>query len=155
MLVEKLNCAARSGLEARVVTQICFDPANGTSFVEALRRSGRTEPVSLGLVGPARLELLRRMALQCGVNLPPALSLPPADRSAAEAEESLPTDCMRHLSRWQASRSTTDGMQAIHLYPFGGLLRTVSWFCRVARTEDIAGLGLPPEVSCLDVVSGA
>lgn len=147
-LCEKLDYAAGSGLESRVVTQVCFDVNRATALVDALRRSGHASPVSIGLVGPTKHAVLERMAVQCGVGRPPALPShdSASDEQAAEAEESIPSDSLRSLASWRSTRGAAAGVLGIHLYPFGGMKPTYGWLRRVGGSPELRGL-------CLDAAS--
>ncbi len=54
------------------------------------------------------------MAERCGVAPPPA---------SAETV----TGYLRAVAAWQAARGPVSGVQAVHLYPFGGLAATLRW----------------------------
>ena len=112
-LAAKLQWADAAGMGARVVTQFCFDASAATGYVDGLRADGFDVDVSLGVVGPSSLALRQRMAERCGVAPPPA-----ADGA---------TPYMRALAAWQTARGGGAGIQAVHLYPFGGLGRTLRW----------------------------
>lgn len=122
-LAAKLCWADASGLSTRVVTQLCFFTGAATSFVDALRADGLTTDVSVGVVGPCGLPLRQRMAERCGV---------------AEPTSPYVTPFMRRLARWQAEREPAAGLQAIHLYPFGGLGPTLKWLRDFAEDEDFS-----------------
>jgi hypothetical protein len=110
-LITKLDWAERVGVRARVVTQFCFDAALTTAYVDALREDGVHADVSIGIVGPdVAMKTRHRMADICGV--------------AAPASPST-TGYMRALSAWQAERGAMRGMQALHMYPFSSLARTL------------------------------
>ena len=110
-LSAKLQWAAASDVRARVVTQFCFDSGATQAFVDALRTDGLDVDVSLGVVGPSSLALKQRMAERCGVS-------PPAEDLATY---------VRAIGAWQAARGARRGVQSLHLYPFGGLAKTLRW----------------------------
>mmetsp|Transcript_32026 Transcript_32026/g.79123 ORF Transcript_32026/g.79123 Transcript_32026/m.79123 type:complete len:94 (-) Transcript_32026:224-505(-) len=66
----------------------------------------------MGIVGPSSLKLRERMAERCGVAAPAS-----------------PDDApfLRQLAEWHAARAPDGGLQALHLYPFGGLAPTLRW----------------------------
>mmetsp|Transcript_10644 Transcript_10644/g.29452 ORF Transcript_10644/g.29452 Transcript_10644/m.29452 type:complete len:169 (-) Transcript_10644:244-750(-) len=143
-LCRKLDYAARSGLQAHVVTQVCFDAATTTAYVDGLRGAGYKNHVSLGLVGPTKPEVLQRMATQCGVKPPRRLGShqPSSQGETIEVEESIPNHYLSHLATWQAARGTEKGAQAIHVYPFGGVKRTFEWLHRYRSTTKAVPLSL-------------
>lgn len=126
----KTAALRRAGQQPRIVTQICFDAERATGFVDALRAAEEEAPVSLGLVGPAKAQLLQRMALQCGVRPPP-----PATE---------PSELLERVAVWQRLRGQRHGAEAIHIYPFGGLRTTLQWLLRV-EGEGVIGLAPPLE----------
>ena len=124
-LAAKLRWADGAGVRARVVTQFSFDVPAVTAFVDALRADGLAHDVSVGLVGPCTLTVRERVARRCGVRPPRAAFV---------------TSTMRALARWQAERAAADaasGAQALHLYPFGGLGRTLRWLHDVAQDTSV------------------
>ena len=127
-LVPKLQWADASGVAARVVTQFCFDAPTTTAYVDSLRALGVTAAVNVGLVGPSTLDLRTRMAARCGVALPMEDGID-GGGGGSKGKERLqwPSAHMRTLAAWQQARGPTAGVQAIHVYPFGGLARTLEW----------------------------
>lgn len=115
-LEQKLQWAAASNVKARVVTQFCFDASTTTAYAERLRAAGLGTALSVGVVGPTKPEVRARMAERCGVAAP-----------APSADEQSPTAYVRALAEWQRGRSSAEGVQALHVYPFGGLARTLRW----------------------------
>ena len=145
-LHDKLSWAAAAGVRAGVATQFCFDADTTTMWVDELRREGSGCAVSLGMPGPASPQLLSRMADRCSV-APPAANAggalgrePQAVGDAASGE--WPWDYARQLAAWQEARGPERGMQALHLYPFGGLQHTLRWLHLAARDNSLAALGL-------------
>jgi len=109
-LEAKLRWADAAGVRARVVTQLCFDAATATGYVDSLRAAGLDVDVSLGVVTPdVPVQLRERMAHRCGVALP-------ASGPCA----------LRDIARWQSERGGAAGAQALHLYPFGGLAKALA-----------------------------
>ena len=139
-LREKLSWADAEGVAAGVATQFCFDSATTLGWVDALRDEGSDCDVSLGVAGPASSELLRRMADRCEVAPPPspAANAPPATTDA----DAWPWPYTRELARWQAARGAERGVQAFHLYPFGGLRPSLRWLRAASRDGATAGLGI-------------
>ena len=133
-LAEKLRWADANGVHARVVTQFCFSSGEATGFVDALRADGLGVDVSLGIVGPSSLPLRQRMAERCDVAPPTSPYVTPF---------------MRRLAAWQAAREPGAGVQALHLYPFGGLTATLKWLADIGEDVEFSdSLALyPPPLS--------
>ena len=90
----------------------CFFSGAATAFVDELRADGHAVDVSMGVVGPSSLPLRQRMAARCDVTPPTSPYVTPF---------------MRRLAAWQAACGSTADVQAVHLYPFGGLESTLKW----------------------------
>ena len=137
-LIRKLQWAESANVAARVVTQFCFDAGTTAAFVDDLRGAGfvsaANAPISLGIVGPTRREVRDRMAVRCGVAAPP-----PESRTAqgsnqehasglSQGEDGWPSMYVDALTRWHASSDAMrDSPVGLHVYPFGGLRRTLEW----------------------------
>jgi len=129
-LADKLRWAEASGVTARVVTQFTFFSGCATEFVDALRADGFSVPVSLGVVGPSSLPLRQRMAERCGVGAP---------------QSPYVTPFLRRVAAWQSERAPEAGVQAIHLYPFGGVAEAMKWLRDFADDEQFeAAMTLDP-----------
>ena len=116
-LLPKLQWAADEGVTARVVLQFCFAADTTTAFVDGLRAAGVTADVSVGIVGPSPHDFRTRMAQRCSVAPPPR----------REDLGEWPSAYVRKLAEWQTCRPAGAGMQSLHVYPFGGLRRTLDW----------------------------
>lgn len=125
-LEAKLGRATQAGLAPYVVTQFCFEAQPIVAWARALRDSGVTVPIRVGLAGPAGLATLMKFALRCGVgNSIRALSL----RGPAIARlltESGPERVIDELAR-AASSDPTLGFSGLHFFSFGGVIRTADW----------------------------
>eukprot|EP00308_Calcidiscus_leptoporus_P001202 CAMPEP_0119365822 /NCGR_PEP_ID=MMETSP1334-20130426/12726_1 /TAXON_ID=127549 /ORGANISM="Calcidiscus leptoporus, Strain RCC1130" /LENGTH=308 /DNA_ID=CAMNT_0007381881 /DNA_START=170 /DNA_END=1096 /DNA_ORIENTATION=- len=157
ILASKMQYASSVGLESNVVTQFCFDVDTTTAFVDRLREAGISQAVRLGLVGPASSALLKRMAAHCAV-APPCWTHgdgasqwhgSSTKNAAVPPLELWPTSYVRELAQWQAVRGASIGVQALHLYPFGGLMKTMRWLAQVALEDaEIAkGMGIGTDSS--------
>jgi len=122
ILGEKVRVATARGLEPNIVTQFCFSAGRSTSYIDALRAAGVTQPVSLGVVGPAKSSLLQRMAAHCRV-------APPNSALTEKVDVEQPSAALRsylyEVAQWQIQRGGNSGLQTLHVYPFGGLEKTL------------------------------
>jgi methylenetetrahydrofolate reductase (NADPH) len=127
---EKVRLLLQAGLEARFVTQFFFEPQPFLEWVGGLRQQGVTTPVAAGLAGPARLSTLFKFALRCGAG--------PSIRALGARPSSFvkllgdhgPESVVRALTQTRMSGATD--FSAIHLFCFGGFLRSCEWLNAVA-----------------------
>jgi|LauGreDrversion2_5_1035112.scaffolds.fasta_scaffold10554_2 methylenetetrahydrofolate reductase (NADPH) len=141
-LVAKLQWAEAASVEARIVTQFCFSARATIAYAEQLRAAGVTAPLSVGVVGPCKAEIRTRMAERCGVT-PPAGGESDHPDGALLNEHDWPSEYVRALAQWQRdglAGASGHGVQALHLYPFGGLGSTLRWV-----EERLPGLMLPAQ----------
>ncbi|HEY2144603.1 MAG TPA: hypothetical protein VGH12_00940 [Steroidobacteraceae bacterium] len=128
---EKVQLAEAAHLKVTLVTQFFFESAPFLDWVRDLRTHGVRARIVGGLAGPASLATLFRFARRCGVGPSiRALGARPAsllnligdhgpDRVLGEMAQSL-------------SGGDTD-FSGIHLFSFGGFLRTCEWLNSTAR----------------------
>jgi len=127
-LDEKAAALRERGLEGFIVTQFGFAATPILDWLKELRQRGLTLPVRVGIAGPASLNTLIKFAARCGVKASArglgryggALSrlLREATPSALVHDLAAGVDCRVH------------GEIGLHLYPFGGLDKTVRWLGR-------------------------
>jgi methylenetetrahydrofolate reductase (NADPH) len=128
---EKVMLATNAGLEVTLLTQFFFEKTPFLEWVNELRADGIRAHIIAGLAGPARLATLFKYAMRCGAG--------PSMRALGTRPKSLmkllgdhgPDDVIRGLA--QARISGESGFNGIHLFCFGGYLRTCEWLFRVAE----------------------
>lgn len=125
-LYEKLALAERLGLNARLITQICFDPQTVLRFIGELREKGITAPIRYGVVGPTKLSTLVKYAAICGVG-PSLRGL--MDRPELRSKllsrytpESM-ISCIEHAAQVNPSL----GIVGPHVFTFGSLRTAATW----------------------------
>jgi len=127
---EKVMLATEADLAVSLVTQFFFEHTPFLAWVGALRARGvRTRFVG-GVAGPARAATLLKFALRCGVG--------PSIRALGARPSSFmhlihdhgPEHVVRGLAQAQSAGVAEFG--GIHLFCFGGYLRTCEWLHRVA-----------------------
>lgn len=126
-LLLKLQWAEASGVEARVVTQFCFDAEMTIAYAEMLHSAAATADLHLGVVGPCQADLRLRMAQRCGVAPPHSADSVEVGGADAQGGEGWPTAYVRSLAAWQRTQVGPAAALALHVYPFGGLKRTLEW----------------------------
>ncbi len=128
---EKVHLLLRAGLEPRFVTQFFFEPQPFLAWLRGLRALGVTAPAIAGLAGPARLSTLFKFALRCGAG--------PSIRALGARPSSFikllgdhgPESVVRALT--EARMAGDSDFSSIHLFCFGGFLRSCEWLNAVAR----------------------
>jgi len=128
---EKAAIAAELGLEASFVTQFFFESAPFLKWTAELRASGVQARIVSGLAGPARITTLFKFATRCGIG--------PSIRALGARPTSImkligdhgPQKIMRTLAEARSTGATD--FNGIHLFCFGGYLRTCKWLHGVAN----------------------
>jgi methylenetetrahydrofolate reductase (NADPH) len=131
---EKIQVATQHGLKTTMVTQFLFEPAPFLQWIKQHRAEGLRTRFVCGLAGPAKISTLLRYAMRCGVG--------PSIRALGTHHGSLknllgdhgPDRMLRHLAKARVSGACE--IDAVHLFCFGGFLRTAKWLSRV-QTETI------------------
>ena len=126
----KVALAVEAGLEVTVVTQFFFDHSPFLDWVRDLRLQGVRARIVAGLAGPAGLATLFRFALRCGAG-PSIRALGARPKSMSKLiSDHGPEQLIRALA--QARGAGEADFSGIHLFSFGGYLRTCDWLRQVA-----------------------
>lgn len=128
--LEKAHLASSQGLQPTFVTQFFFETAPFLAWAATLRASGADAAIRAGLAGPAKLSTLLRFAVRCGVG-PSIRAL--GSRTGTFAKllgEHGPEHLLAELAESAIDRP--DAFQGLHLFCFGGYLRTCRWLHAVA-----------------------
>ena len=129
--IEKAMLAEQAGLQATFVTQFFFEAQPFLDWVGHTRAAGVDARLIGGLSGPAGVATLFRFALRCGVG--PSIRALGA-RPTAFARlfgEHGPEAVMRELV--DARSTGAADFSGVHLFCFGGYLRTCEWLHRIAN----------------------
>jgi methylenetetrahydrofolate reductase (NADPH) len=128
---EKAVLARAAGLDATFVTQFFFEAQPFLDWAETSRAAGNGARLVGGLSGPAGIATLFKYAMRCGVG-PSIRALGARPSSFVKLiGEHGPENVMRRLAEaWQSGNSDFDG---VHLFCFGGYLRTCEWLHKVAN----------------------
>ncbi len=126
----KIVAASESGLRASLVTQFFFEADPFLSWERELHAAGVRARLVAGLAGPARITTLFKFALRCGAG--PSIRALGARPSAFTKliGDHGPQNVLRDLADAQCAGSS--GFAGIHLFCFGGYLRTCEWLSKVA-----------------------
>jgi methylenetetrahydrofolate reductase (NADPH) len=129
--LEKATLAGQAGLQTTLVTQFFFESQPFLDWVCEARGAGIDARLVGGLSGPAGVATLFRFAMRCGVG--------PSIRALGARPTALvkllgdygPEAVMRELAEARGAR--TADFSGVHLFCFGGFLRTCQWLHRVAN----------------------
>jgi methylenetetrahydrofolate reductase (NADPH) len=123
--LDKARAAAACGLEVTFVTQFFFEAAPFIEWARDLRQAGVTARIVAGLPGPASIMKLLALARHCGVG-PSIRALSSRPKSMLKLlTDSSPDSLLSDLVT--QSRHQPGLLDGIHLYSFGGFLRTAAW----------------------------
>jgi methylenetetrahydrofolate reductase (NADPH) len=126
---DKAQWARQEGLAVSFVTQFCFESEPFVSWANDARERGIQARLIAGVAGPASIAKLVRFAVQCGVGRSiRALSTRPGVMSRL-LEEQGPERLLSELAQLHAP------LDGIHLFGFGGFLRTCRWLRRASAGE--------------------
>jgi methylenetetrahydrofolate reductase (NADPH) len=127
---EKLQLAANAGLTPRLLTQFFFEAEPFLAWLEELRRDGIQVETVAGLAGPSRLATLFKFALRCGAG-PSIRALGARPGSFAKLLGDHGPDSLVRTLAVARLRGETD-FSGIHLFCFGGFLRSCEWLHAIA-----------------------
>lgn len=139
-LLEKRAALDELGLDFEIVTQFGFDADPFLNWIEKVRAAGIMQRIRIGIPGPASVKSLLHFAARCGVGASTkvlakyGLSLTKLMGSAGP--ERLLSDLQKGLD------PKVHGDVSIHLYPFGGVSRSVDFmrgFATVQTSDFNAG----------------
>ena len=143
---DKIDLAAKQRLALTFVTQFFFDAQPFLEWRRRLPRDAGSLRVVAGLAGPAKLTTLLRYAALCGVGASSRALSSRGGLISKLLSERGPEAIVRNLA--QASLSDTQPI-GLHLFAFGGLVRTCAWLAAVAagnfRFDDNGGFTLRDE----------
>jgi methylenetetrahydrofolate reductase (NADPH) len=128
--LDKARWAEHAGVELTLLTQFFFEQQPFLNWVRELRSGGVQARVVGGLAGPTRLSTLIKFAMRCGAG--PSMRVLTA-RPAAFTRllgNHGPESIVRALA--QARCENSSDFTGIHLFCFGGFVRTCQWLRAIA-----------------------
>jgi len=129
--LEKVEIAARTGLELTLLTQFFFEAEPFLAWSSALRLQGARCRIVGGLAGPTKLTALIKYAMRCGAGPSiRALTSRPAAFTKLLGDHG-PESVLRALASARITGQSDFG--GIHLFCFGGYLRTCQWLQALAE----------------------
>jgi len=122
----KLRLASEQRLGVYVVTQFSFAPNRVVEYCARLARSAPDVSVYVGVAGPTDPAALARYAQRCGVSVSLRALRNLGSGIARLVTNSDPREQLVALARYNLSHEPSN-VVGVHLYSFGGAVRTASW----------------------------
>jgi methylenetetrahydrofolate reductase (NADPH) len=128
--LDKARMARLAGLELTLLTQFFFEPTPFLDWVRELRSAGVQARLVAGLAGPTKLRSLIKFALRCGAGASMrVLTARPAAFTKLLGDHG-PEGVLRGLAQARCEKSSD--FAAVHLFCFGGFVRTCRWLQAIA-----------------------
>jgi methylenetetrahydrofolate reductase (NADPH) len=121
----KLEAAKRRGLDTYLVSQFAFDAEPYIKTARRLREAGVTQPLRVGVAGPAKRTTLIKYALMCGVGASLRALQERHGLAANMAAGETPEALLRELAGAQAAEPSL-GIDSVHFFTFGSLENSVN-----------------------------
>jgi len=125
-LARKLALAREQSLGAYVVTQFSFSPLRVTAYCAERARQAPSTPLYVGMAGPTDPLALMRYAQRCGVSASLRALKNLGSGIAQLVTHSDPREQLIALARYSLQREPSN-VVGVHIYSFGGAVRTASW----------------------------
>jgi methylenetetrahydrofolate reductase (NADPH) len=136
----KVALADRQGLQVSLVTQFGFEAAPILRWIAALRDQGIACPVRVGVAGPATVATLAKFAVRCGIGASLRALARGHTAFARILAEAGPDALIGALVAEEDPRWPIDGL---HVFTFGGILRTAEWIGGGLRRPLVPGEAVP------------
>jgi len=129
--LDKVRMAQEGGLELTLVTQFFFEQTPFLEWARELRSAGVQARIVGGLAGPTKLSSLIKFALRCGAGASMrVLTARPAAFTKLLGDHG-PESVLRGLA--QARCDNTSDFSGVHLFCFGGFVKTCQWLQAIAE----------------------
>ena len=130
----KQEFSKRTDASMAINTQFCFDAEVVKEWAENIRKSGIDIPIHIGIAGPAKLQTLLKVSLECGVGA----SMKVLTKRAKDITKLLlpyePTQIINALAIFKNNYPDFN-IEQVHFFPLGGIKRTVDWVDEVRRDD--------------------
>ncbi|WMJ69221.1 methylenetetrahydrofolate reductase [Stenotrophomonas sp. 24(2023)] len=127
VLGDKCRDIQQRGMAPLIITQFAFDAGVVLAWLDTLRAQGIGHPVRIGVPGPASIPLLARYAAMCGVSASASV-LSRYGISIGRLLGTAGPDVF--VDRLAAGLAGTSAPVGLHLFPFGGIARSLDWMER-------------------------
>jgi methylenetetrahydrofolate reductase (NADPH) len=135
----KLELAEAQGLGSYLVTQFSFAPQRIVEYCVALARRMPKLPVYVGLAGPTEPLALLRYAQRCGVSASLRALRAQGIGAVRLVTHTDPSAQLAAMARYCAGHARCN-VVGVHLYSFGGAVRTAAWMNRVIAARSAAAV---------------
>jgi methylenetetrahydrofolate reductase (NADPH) len=125
-MARKLELAAQQSIGVYVLTQFSFSPTRVVEYCTSLSRQHPDLPVYVGIAGPTDPAALLRYAQRCGVGTSLRALRSLGTGIAQLVTNTDPRDHLVAVARYTLKREPTN-VVGVHLYSFGGAVRTAAW----------------------------
>jgi methylenetetrahydrofolate reductase (NADPH) len=125
-MARKLELARGQSIGVYVLTQFSFAPARVVEYCATLARLHPQLPVYVGIAGPADPVALARYAQRCGVSASLRALRRLGSGIAQLVANTDPRDQVAAVARYNCRREPSN-VVGVHLYSFGGAVRTAAW----------------------------
>jgi len=125
-LARKLELARSQSIGVYVLTQFSFAPTRVVEYCATLARQWPDLPVYVGIAGPTDPAALLRYAQRCGVSVSLRALRNLGTGIAQLVTNTDPRDHLVAVARYTRSREASN-VVGVHLYSFGGAVRTAAW----------------------------
>jgi methylenetetrahydrofolate reductase (NADPH) len=122
----KVQLAKDQNIGLYVVTQFSFSPARMVEFCSHLARTAPQVGIYMGVAGPTDPAALARYAQRCGVSVSLRALRTLGTGIAKLVTHTDPREHVIALARYARSREPSN-LVGLHLYSFGGVVRTARW----------------------------
>jgi len=133
----KLRLLRRDGIASYIVAQFCFEAAPIVEWLKRIRATGVSAPARIGLAGPASIATLAKFAVRCGIGNSLVALVGGQTSIARLLVEAGPDKVMCALAATDLAEYDVAGL---HIFTFGGLVRTGKWL-RAAAEGDPSATG--------------
>lgn len=133
-LLRKIQKVAQMGCKTAVVTQFCFNTEATSQWLHRLRNTGIDVPIYLGIAGPTSFKILRHYAAICGVSVSACQFIKRPLPMWSLFFNADPGHFIDALMKQSGIRAQIAGF---HLFPFGGVIKTIQWAEQYASSEKI------------------
>ncbi|MDA8001379.1 MAG: metFprotein [Alphaproteobacteria bacterium] len=128
----KNDWAARTGADAYLATQFCFEAAPVLEWERGIRADGNALEVRIGLPGPAQIKTLLMHAKNCGIGNSVRYLARQARNVSKLVTVNAPDKLVFGLVEGREAGNLISG---VHLYPLGGFRRSAEWVYAVAAGD--------------------
>jgi methylenetetrahydrofolate reductase (NADPH) len=128
--LDKARMAQQAGLELTLLTQFFFEEQPFLEWVREMRSAGVQARLVGGLAGPTRLGTLIKFAMRCGAGASMRVLTARPRAFTKLLSDHGPEAVLSGLA--QARSEMTSDFSGVHLFSFGGFVRTCQWLQAVA-----------------------